>query len=452
MADNASPTAEQSVIGGLILDNGRFDEIGDRIRPEDFYRPAHRILFEAIGELIEASVPVDALTLSEHLEARGRLQAVGGMAYIGSLAKNTPSAANVAAYANRVRELAIERRLRKASMDIVDTLGNGSLSTPEKVERAQALVMDIETDRAGAGLIHVKECLEQCVDEIDSRYQRQDAIPGLPTGYSDIDSKLLGLQPGNLCIIAARPSVGKSTLAQNIAEHVAIRDGGAVAFFSLEMSRHELTDRMVSSLGRVNLKALRTGDIAEEDWPRITSAISLLAAAPLFLDETGGIDLHTLATRCRRHKRQHGLGLVIVDYLQLMRARGENRNQEISQLSAGLKRIAKDLSVPVIALSQLNRESTKRPDKRPTLADIRDSGAVEQDADIVLMLHRDEEHKGIAEVNIAKNRNGETGRVTLTWIGQYCRFENCAHGNGFDFDPPPMKGRYRGGFDAAEYD
>ena len=430
-----SVEAEQAVIGGLLLDNRAWEDIGDRVSESDFYRGDHRLLFNAIRSLEERSQPFDAVTLSEWLEKNGQLEDAGGMAYIGRLAKETPTAANIVAYADIVRERSVLRQLIAVGTDIAgsgfNTEGRGSR---ELVENAEKRIYEIaEQDMRGrGGFRDIKELLTKTVEEIDYLFQAEGNITGVPTGFDKFDESTTGLHGGELIIIAGRPSMGKTTFAMNIAENAAIGHKTPVAVFSMEMPGEQLAMRMISSLGRIDQHHVRTGQLTDEDWPRITSAVHMLSEAKLFIDDTPALSPSEVRARARRIKRKHGLGLVVLDYLQLMQVPGggENRATEISEISRGLKAMAKELSVPVIALSQLNRSLEQRTDKRPIMSDLRESGAIEQDADLIVFIYRDEVYnddspdKGMAEIIIAKQRNGPIGKSVLTFLGKYTKFEN----------------------------
>lgn len=430
--------AEQAVIGGLLLDNEAWEKVADKLTPDDFYRHDHRIIFEALAELREANKPCDAVTLGEWLESREMMDDIGGVGYLIELANNTPSAVNVAAYAGIVREKSVLRQLIHVSSGIADVCyrpeGRG---TAELLEEAEKRVFDIRERGAkgSADYVPIKEGVRQAFALIEHLYELEGNITGVPTGFTDFDEKTAGLQKSDLIIVAGRPAMGKTTFAMNIAENAAIAAGTPVAVFSMEMAAQQLVMRMLSSLGRINQQRLRTGQLRDEDWPRVESAMNMLVKTKLFIDETPALSPIELRARARRIARQHGLGLIVVDYLQLMQVPGnkENRATEISEISRSLKALAKELNVPVIALSQLNRSLEQRPNKRPVMADLRESGAIEQDADIIVFIYRDEVYnpdtpdKGKAEIIIGKQRNGSTGTVPLTFLGQFTRFENFSH-------------------------
>jgi len=431
-----SVEAEQSVLGGLMIDNSSWDQVADMITEVDFYRKEHRLIFRAIVALAEEAQPCDAVTLSEWLDNNNELQGVGGLSYLGSLAKNTPTAANIKAYANIVRERSIMRQLISVGTDIANTAYNPEgRNSAELLEHAEQKVFEIAEQGAKGrkGYTGIKQLLTKAVDRIDQLFQADSHITGVATGFDDFDEMTAGLQPSDLVIVAGRPSMGKTSFAMNIAENAAIKHQIPVAVFSMEMPGDQLAMRMMSSLGHIDQHKLRTGKLQDEDWPRVTSAVGILSEAPLYIDDTPALSPIDLRARARRLKREHGLGLIVIDYLQLMqssKSSNENRATEISEISRSLKALAKELSVPVIALSQLNRSLEQRPNKRPVMSDLRESGAIEQDADVITFIYRDEVYnnespdKGTAEIIIGKQRNGPIGTTRLTFMGQYTRFEN----------------------------
>jgi len=430
-----SVEAEQAVLGGLMIDANAWDAVADIVAASDFYRRDHRLIFEAIAEVAEIRGACDVVTISEHLESKGRLEEVGGLHYLGSIARDTPSAANVRAYSEIIRERSILRQLVAAGGEIA-AAATDSRGRPagELVDEAERRVFEIAErgSRGRSGFRAVRDILPQTIDRLDTLHQSPGEIRGVPTGFTLLDRKTAGLQPGDLVVIAGRPSMGKSTLAVNIAESAAIAKGVAAGIFTMEMSAEQVTLRMISSLGRVNASHLRSGNFSDEDWSRIQGAMSQLSSAPIYLDESPALTPTELRARARRLKRERDLGLIIVDYLQLMQVPGtkENRATEISEISRSLKALAKELSVPVIAISQLNRAVEQRTDKKPVMSDLRESGAIEQDADLILLIYREEAYdpnttrRGIADIIIAKQRNGPTGEVQLTFLGEYTRFEN----------------------------
>jgi replicative DNA helicase len=430
--------AEQSVLGGLMLDNQTWDSVADKVVETDFYRRDHQLIFRSIAQLAEKQDPFDVVTLSEVLESTGQLQDAGGLAYLGMLANDTPSAANIVAYANIVRDRSVLRQLIHVGTEISDSaFSTEGRETADLLENAERKVFEIaeQRQRGQGGFSSIKSLLAQAVDKIETLYELDGDITGASTGFTDLDEKTSGLQPADLIIVAGRPSMGKTTIAMNMAENVALKSGMPVAVFSMEMPGESLAMRMMSSLGRIDQHKVRTGKLDDDDWPRLTSAINLLAETKLFIDDTPALTPTEVRSRARRLTREHGqLGLIVLDYLQLMQSpsSGENRVQQISDISRGLKALAKELNVPVIALSQLNRNLEQRPNKRPVMSDLRESGAIEQDADLIIFVYRDEVYnedspdKGIAEVIIGKQRNGPLGTVRLTFLGQYTRFENFA--------------------------
>jgi len=428
--------AEQSVLGGLMLSNSSWDTIADRVIKNDFYRREHQLIFAAIERLADHQKPFDVVTLSEELERIGALDEAGGMAYIGTLAKDTPSAANIRAYADIVREHSVKRQLIRVGTDIADSgFQTDGRTVNELLDHAESQVFEIaeQQSKGKVGFQNIKSLLTKAVDKIETLFEQDEAITGLSTGFNDLDEMTSGLQPSDLLIVAGRPSMGKTTFSMNIAENVAISSGKPVAVFSLEMPGEQLVMRMLSSLGRIDQSRLRSGKLHEDEWPRLTSAVSILHEANLHIDDTASLTPTEIRARARRLAREQGqLALVVIDYLQLMQApgAGNNRTEEISVISRSLKALAKELSVPVIALSQLNRSLEQRPNKRPVNSDLRESGAIEQDADVIMFVYRDEVYnpdspdKGTAEIIIGKQRNGPIGSCRLTFLGQFTKFEN----------------------------
>lgn len=427
--------AEQAVLGGLMLDNRAWEQIADRIAEVDFYRKEHRLIFRSIANLEMAESPFDVVTLSEELEKTHELDAAGGLAYLGRLAKETPSAANIKAYADIVRERSVLRQLIEIGTDIAGSAYNPEgRHSKELLDQAERNVYKIaeQGTRAGKGFVGIKHLLTKTVEQIDYLFEQEGHITGVSTGFSEFDDMTTGLQKGDLVIVAGRPSMGKTTFAMNMAENAAIGQKTPVAVFSMEMPAESLAMRMISSLGRIDQHHLRTGQLTDDDWPRITSAVSILSEAQVFVDDTPALSPTDLRARARRLKREHGLGMIVIDYLQLMQVSGnsENRATEISEISRSLKALAKELEVPVIALSQLNRSLEQRPNKRPVMSDLRESGAIEQDADLIVFIYRDEVYnqdspdKGTAEIIIGKQRNGPIGTTRLTFLGKYTKFEN----------------------------
>ena len=427
--------AEQSVLGGLMIDNSTWEQVADQIAEEDFYRRDHRLIFRAITALAENDQPLDVITLSEWLEQQKELENVGGLSYLGALAKNTPTSANIKAYADIVRVRSVLRQLIRVSTEIAESAYNTEgKSSAEILDKAEQQVFQIAEQgaRTGKGYQSVTELMGATLEKIQTLFENDAAYTGVPTGFDDFDGKTSGLQPSDLIIIAGRPSMGKTSFAMNIVESVAVKAKQAVAVFSMEMPGDQLVMRMLSSLGRIDSNKVRTGKLDDADWPRLTSAVNILNEAPIFIDDTPGMSPMEIRARARRIKKEHGLGLIVIDYLQLMQLSGssENRATEISEISRSLKGLAKELQVPVIALSQLNRSLEQRPNKRPVMSDLRESGAIEQDADLIVFIYRDEVYneespdKGSAEIIIGKQRNGPIGMSRLTFLGKYTKFEN----------------------------
>lgn len=429
--------AEQSVLGGLMLDNNAFDDVAELVSDVDFYRRDHRLIFRAIAQLAEYRKPFDVVTLGEALDNAGILDESGGMAYLALLAKNTPSASNIKAYADIVRERSVLRQMIQVSNEIAESAFRPEgRSSSELLDEAERKVFNIaEQGSKGVGPVPIKQVLKATVDRIDLLFKSDEKITGIPTGFTDLDEKTSGLQGGALVIVAARPAMGKTTFSMNMAENALIRTGKPVLVFSMEMPAEQIVMRMLASLGRIDMSRVTSGKLEEDDWPRFSSAVSLLAEQKLFIDDSAGLSPVELRARARRVARDQGdLGLIMVDYLQLMQVPGaENRVNEISEISRSLKGLAKEMNCPVVALSQLNRGLEQRPNKRPIMSDLRESGAIEQDADIIMFIYRDEvynedsEDKGIAEIIIGKQRNGPIGTVRLAFLGRYTRFEDLAH-------------------------
>jgi replicative DNA helicase len=439
-----SVEAEQSLLGGLMLDQRAWDQIADVVSVQDLYRADHRLILGAIADLVERNQPPDAVTVAEHLQRLGQLEAAGGQAYLARLVQDTPSAANIRAYGRIVRDHAMLRQLIEIGGDIAASAhATEGRTVNEIVDLAEQRVFEIADrgQRRGSGFKSLKQILPQTIDRLDVLSHSNSDITGISTGFGEMDKMTAGLQRGELIIIAGRPSMGKSTLAINIAENAALGAQVPAAIFSMEMSAEQLSFRMVSSIGRVSANRLRTGKLSDEDWSRIDSAVSMMSNAPIFIDDSGALTPTEVRARARRLKREHGLGLIVVDYLQLMQVSGttENRATEISEISRGLKALAKELDVPVIALSQLNRSVEQRTDKKPVMSDLRESGAIEQDADLIVFIYREEVYepdtprKGIADIIIGKQRNGPIGEFRLTFLGEFTKFENLvaeAYGDG----------------------
>jgi len=432
--------AEQSILGGLLLDNEAADKIGDLVGAEDFYSDAHKVIYRHIGKLGGEGKPIDVVTLSEALSSTQKLDYVGGLAYLGALVQNVPTAANIRHYATIVRERSILRQLAATAGEIADAAYNPlGRSAKAVLDDAEARVLHI-AEQGARGQQYFQQIgtlLTSVVDRIETLYNRDDPsdVTGVPTGYADLDRMTSGMQEGDLIVVAGRPSMGKTALALNIGEHVALHAKLPVAIFSMEMGASQLALRMIGSVGKLDQHKLRTGRLGPDDWEKLASALGRLSEAPMLIDETPALNAIEVRSRARRLQKQYGkLGLVIVDYLQLMQATttGENRATEISEISRSMKSLAKELKVPVMALSQLNRSLEQRPNKRPVMSDLRESGAIEQDADLILFIYRDEvyndetQDKGVAEIIIGKQRNGPIGTIRLTFVGEHTRFENFA--------------------------
>jgi replicative DNA helicase len=430
--------AEQSVLGGLMLDNSRWDDVREKLSDEDFYRHDHGLIFAAMDVLNVRDCPIDALTVVESLKERGHLENVGDEVYIFELVKNVPSAANVVAYAEIVRERSILRQLIQVSNEVAGSaFHTDGQAVTELLDTAERKILGIaEQHTRGSGPQEIKGLLAEAVEHVDKLFQSKEPLTGMPSGFKDLDDKTSGMQRSDLIIVAGRPSMGKTALAMNIAESVALKAKEPVLVFSMEMSGSSLALRMMSSLGRIDQHRVRTGRLEEEDWARITSSVSMLSETQLYIDDTPALSPAELRSRARRVAKNCGkkLGLIVVDYLQLMHCpeSNENRTVEITAISRSLKALAKELDVPVIALSQLNRSLEQRADKRPVMSDLRESGAIEQDADLIAFIYRDEVYneesrdKGVAEIIIGKQRNGPIGKVRLAFLGKYTRFENIA--------------------------
>lgn len=444
-----SVEAEQSVLGGLLIEAGALDRIADLISEDDFYRQEHRLIYRQIVRLSELAKPVDVITVAEALEIAGELNKAGGLPYLGSLAQNVPSAANVRRYGEIVRERSIMRKLVEVGTDIASSAYNPTgRDAAQLLDEAEGKVFEIAEagSKGKQGFIAMPPLLTQVVERIETLYGRdnQSDVTGMATGFTDLDRMTSGLQPGDLIIVAGRPSMGKTAFSINIAENVALDSKLPVAIFSMEMGASQLAMRMLGSVGKLNQHDLRTGRLQDDDWGRLTHALGKLNDAPIHIDESAALSALEVRARARRLHRQHGgLGLIVLDYIQLMSSNAgktsENRATEISEISRSLKSLAKELHVPVIALSQLNRSLEQRPNKRPVMSDLRESGAIEQDADLILFIYRDEVYnsdsadKGKAEIIIGKQRNGPIGTCRLAFLGKYTRFENLAPGI-YNFD------------------
>jgi replicative DNA helicase len=438
---------ESSVIGGLLLSNDAWDRVSDILGDADFYRYEHRLIYGAIGALINNSRPADVITVFEHLQSQGRADEVGGLSYLNSLAQYVPSASNIRRYAEIVRDRSILRKLVTASDEIATNAFNTKgRQVSDIVDESEQKIFNIgeQGKRNGGGFQAMDTLVVKLLDRVQEMADNPNDVTGVPTGFYDLDRMTAGLQAGDLIVLAARPSMGKTALAINIAEHVALNEGLPVAVFSMEMGAAQLAVRIVGSIGRIDQGHLRTGKLSDDEWPRLSEAIEKLRTISLHIDESAGLTSGDLRSSARRLSRQCGqLGLIVVDYLQLMSGNGgdgENRATELGEISRGLKMLARELKCPVIALSQLNRSVEQRPDKRPMMSDLRESGAIEQDADIIMFIYRDEyytkeacKEPGVAEIIIAKQRNGPTGTVKLAFLRNITKFESLASGAGGDY-------------------
>ena len=440
--------AEQSVLGGLMLDNLAWDRAADLLAEGDFYRHEHRLIYAAIGALVDASKPADVITVFEQLQSLGKAEDCGGLAYLNSLAQSVPSAANLRRYAEIVRERAILRKLVAASDEIAtDAFNPQGRPVPQILDEAEGRIFRIgeEGSRSRQGFLPMDQLVVQLIDRVNELAENgAEEVTGVRTGFYDLDRYTAGLQPGDLIVLAARPSMGKTAFALNMAEHVAVQEGLPVVVFSMEMGASQLALRMVGSLGRIDQQHLRTGALRDDEWGRLSEAVDKLGKAPVFIDESPALTPAELRARARRQARQCGrLGLIVVDYLQLMSgstsSSDENRATVLGEISRGLKSLAKELKCPVLALSQLNRSVESRTDKRPMMSDLRESGAIEQDADVIMFIYRDEYYNkeskepGVAEIIIGKQRNGPVGTVKLTFLKPLTKFDNMAPGSSGEY-------------------
>jgi len=424
--------AEQSALGCMLLDKEVIPSVAEILKPDDFYREDHREIYEAIMDLFEKAEPVDLITVSDQLKVRGSLDNVGGLEYLTGIATSVPTTANARHYAKIVEEKSILRKLIKTSSDIINMGYEASEEVSTVLDRAEKGIFDILQKRNMQGFSHIKDVLVDAFNRLEELYNNKGFVTGIHTGFTDLDYKTAGLQKSDLILIAARPAMGKTSFALNIAQYAAIHHNIPTAVFSLEMSKEQLTNRILCSEVMVDSQRMRTGKLEDDDWKKIARALGPLSEAPIYIDDTPGTSVMEIRAKCRRLKLEKDLGLIVIDYLQLMQGRGrnENRQQEISEISRSLKILAKEINVPVITLSQLSRAPESRSDHRPMLSDLRESGAIEQDADLVIFLYRDDyynpdsDKKNIAEVIIAKHRNGSTGTVELRWFGEYTKFAN----------------------------
>ena len=425
-----SVEAEQSVLGSILLDKEAMISVSETLVPEDFYKEAHKVIYESMLKLYNSQSEIDLITLTDELRDQGYLDDIGGIAYITSLSTVVPTTSNIKYYVNIVKEKSISRQLISAANDIINLGYDGSAKVEYVLENAEKKIFDISQERATNDFQPINQVISEALSMLEKLYEEKYDVTGLTTGFRDLNKKINGLQRSDLLLIAARPAMGKTAFALNLVQNAALKGDASVAVFSLEMSKEQLVQRMIASQSTVELKKIKTGTLADNDWPRITDGMAILSGAKIHIDDTPGIKISELRSKCRKLKIEKGLDLVLIDYLQLMEGEGQNesRQQEIAKISRSLKILAKELDCPVVALSQLSRAPEQRADHRPMLSDLRESGSIEQDADIVMFLYRDEyynpdtEKKNIGEVIVAKNRHGETGTVELVWFGGIQKF------------------------------
>ena len=425
-----SVEAEQSVLGSILLDKEAMISVSETLVPEDFYKEAHKVIYESMLKLYNSQSEIDLITLTDELRDQGYLDDIGGIAYITSLSTVVPTTSNIKYYVNIVKEKSISRQLISAANDIINLGYDGSAKVEYVLENAEKKIFDISQERATNDFQPINQVISEALSMLEKLYEEKNDVTGLTTGFRDLNKKINGLQRSDLLLIAARPAMGKTAFALNLVQNAALKGDASVAVFSLEMSKEQLVQRMIASQSTVELKKIKTGTLADNDWPRITDGMAILSGAKIHIDDTPGIKISELRSKCRKLKIEKGLDLVLIDYLQLMEGEGRNesRQQEIAKISRSLKILAKELDCPVVALSQLSRAPEQRADHRPMLSDLRESGSIEQDADIVMFLYRDEyynpdtEKKNIGEVIVAKNRHGETGTVELVWFGGIQKF------------------------------
>ena len=425
-----SVEAEQSVLGSILLDKEAMISVSETLVPEDFYKEAHKVIYESMLKLYNSQSEIDLITLTDELRDQGYLDDIGGIAYITSLSTVVPTTSNIKYYVNIVKEKSISRQLISAANDIINLGYDGSAKVEYVLENAEKKIFDISQERATNDFQPINQVISEALSMLEKLYEEKNDVTGLTTGFRDLNKKINGLQRSDLLLIAARPAMGKTAFALNLVQNAALKGDASVAVFSLEMSKEQLVQRMIASQSTVELKKIKTGTLADNDWPRITDGMAILSGAKIHIDDTPGIKISELRSKCRKLKIEKGLDLVLIDYLQLMEGEGQNesRQQEIAKISRSLKILAQELDCPVVALSQLSRAPEQRADHRPMLSDLRESGSIEQDADIVMFLYRDEyynpdtEKKNIGEVIVAKNRHGETGTVELVWFGGIQKF------------------------------
>jgi replicative DNA helicase len=420
--------AEQCVIGSMILDKNSIGEATEVLRSEDFYRENHKLIYSAIMELFQKDIPVDMITLIEHLRSTEKLEGSGGITYISELCNSIPSTANLHSYIEIVKNKAVLRRLIKSSNEIIDDSYSQQDDVSKVLDSAEKRIFDIAQNKSTSDFESLSTVLERGFSEIERLYNNKGEVTGVPSGFPELDEKTSGFQSGDMVLIAARPSMGKTTFALNLAEFAALRSAKSIVIFSLEMSKEQLAYKLLCSEANVDMLKLRTGNLEDSDWDNIARASGPLAEAKIYIDDTAGLSVMEMRSKCRRIKIEHGIDMIVIDYLQLMSGSGESRQQEVSEISRSIKALAKEMQCPVIALSQLSRAPEQRTDHRPMLSDLRESGSIEQDADLVMFLYRDEyynketEDKNVAECIIAKQRNGPTGTVKLAWLGQFSKF------------------------------
>lgn len=422
--------AEQSVIGSMIIDKTAIAQTAEALKEEDFYRDSHKVIFRSIVDMFQRDMAVDLITLLEYLKSTGKLENAGGATYVTEVSGSVPTTANVGAYIKIVSEKSTLRRLIRASTEIIESSYNEQGEVEKVIDKAEKRIFDIGEKRNTSEYEALSDVLERSFEQIERLFNNKGDITGVGSGFNDLDAKTSGFQKGDMVLIAARPSMGKTTFALNITEHAALREGKSVVVFSLEMSKEQLAYKLLCSEANVDMLALRTGNLEDKDWDNIARAAGPLSKARIYIDDTAGLSVMEMRSKCRRIKMEHGIDLIMIDYLQLMSGSGESRQQEVSEISRSIKALAKEMECPVIALSQLSRAPEQRADHRPMLSDLRESGSIEQDADLVMFLYRDEyynketEEKNVGECIIAKQRNGPVGTVKLAWLGQYSKFGN----------------------------
>lgn len=420
--------AEQSVLGSMIIDKNSIAEAAETLEKEDFYRETHKVIFEGIMDLFQRDVPIDMITLIEYMRSSNKLEASGGISYITEISNSVATTANLQSYIKIVKDKSVLRKLIKSANEIIEESYNKQDDVSKVMDGAEKRIFNISQNRTTSDFECMSVVLQRGFEQIERLFNNKGEVTGVPTGFPELDDKTSGFQKGDMVLIAARPSMGKTTFALNIAEYAALREGKSVVVFSLEMSKEQLAYKLLCSEANVDMLSLRTGELDDKDWENIARASGPLGAAKIYIDDTAGVSVMEMRSKCRRLKIEHGIDLIVIDYLQLMSGSGESRQQEVSEISRSIKALAKEMECPVVALSQLSRAPEQRADHRPMLSDLRESGSIEQDADLVMFLYRDEyynketEDKNVAECIIAKQRNGPTGTVKLAWLGQYSKF------------------------------